>query len=103
MNRVGGVLAVTRAFGDHSLKDSGLIAVPHIVKYTLKPFDKFLVMASDGVWDELSDQEAIMHCKDEVSSKQIAQNIVKVVLQRGTKDNVSVIVLRFNSTSGNLY
>lgn len=55
MNRVGGVLAVTRAFGDHSLKDSGLIAVPHIVKYTLKPFDKFLVIASDGVWDELSD------------------------------------------------
>ena len=63
MNRLGGVLAVTRAFGDHSLKDSGLIAVPHIVKYTLKPFDKFLVMASDGVWDELSDQEAIMQCK----------------------------------------
>ncbi len=55
MNRVGGVLAVTRAFGDHSLKDSGLIAIPHIVKYTLKPFDKFLVIASDGVWDELSD------------------------------------------------
>ena len=46
MNRVGGVLAVTRAFGDHSLKDSGLIAIPHIVKYTLKPFDKFLVIAS---------------------------------------------------------
>jgi serine/threonine protein phosphatase PrpC len=55
MNRVGGVLAVTRAFGDHSLKDSGLIAVPHVLKYTLKPFDKFLVIASDGVWDELSD------------------------------------------------
>jgi serine/threonine protein phosphatase PrpC len=53
--RVGGVLAVTRAFGDHSLKASGLISVPHIQKYTLKPFDKFLVIASDGVWDELSD------------------------------------------------
>jgi serine/threonine protein phosphatase PrpC len=55
MNRVGGVLAVTRAFGDHSLRDSGLTAVPHILKHTLKPFDKFLVIASDGVWDELSD------------------------------------------------
>jgi serine/threonine protein phosphatase PrpC len=53
--RVGGVLAVTRAFGDHSLKASGLISEPHIQKYTLKPFDKFLVIASDGVWDELSD------------------------------------------------
>ena len=55
MNRVGGVLAVTRAFGDHALRDSGLTAVPHIVKHVLKPTDKFLVMASDGVWDELSD------------------------------------------------
>ena len=55
MNRVGGVLAVTRAFGDHALRDSGLTAVPHIVKHVLKPTDKFFVMASDGVWDELSD------------------------------------------------
>lgn len=53
--RVGGVLAVTRAFGDHSLKKSGVIAVPYVVKYTLKPFDKYIVIASDGVWDELSD------------------------------------------------
>ena len=49
------MLAVTRAFGDHSLRHSGLIAVPHILKYTLKPFDGVLVIASDGVWDELSD------------------------------------------------
>lgn len=70
--RVGGVLAVTRAFGDHGLKQSGLTAVPHVVKYTLKPFDKFLVIASDGVWDELSDQDAVAHCKEEVSTKQMA-------------------------------
>ncbi len=72
MNRVGGVLAVTRAFGDHSLKNSGLIAVPHIVKYNLKPFDQFLVIVSDGVWDELSDQDSINYCKEDFSTKQIA-------------------------------
>lgn len=74
MGRVGGVLAVTRAFGDHALRDSGLIAVPHVIKYTLKPFDKFLIIASDGIWDELSDQDAINYCKDDpsVSCKQIA-------------------------------
>ena len=54
-SRVGGVLAVTRAFGDHSLKKSGVSAIPHVLKYTLKPFDKFMIIASDGVWDELSD------------------------------------------------
>ena len=49
------MLAVTRAFGDHALTRVGLIATPHIVKYILKPFDKYLVIASDGIWDEMSD------------------------------------------------
>jgi len=65
-NRVGGVLAVTRAFGDHQLLKSGLSVAPHIVKYTLKPFDKFLVLASDGIWDELSDQDAINYCNEDM-------------------------------------
>ena len=99
-NRVGGVLAVTRAFGDHSLRKSGLIATPHITKYTLKPFDKFLVLASDGVWDEVGDQDAVNCCKEDVSTKQIAQAIVKNALDKGSKDNISVIVLKFNSTTG---
>lgn len=29
-NRLGGVLAVTRSFGDHALTRVGLIATPHI-------------------------------------------------------------------------
>lgn len=68
-NRLGGVLAVTRAFGDHALTRVGLICTPHIVKYTIKPFDKYLVIASDGIWDELSDSDAIALCNDEISTK----------------------------------
>lgn len=67
-NRLGGVLAVTRAFGDHALTRVGLIAIPHIVKYTIKPFDKYLVIASDGIWDELSDSDAIGFCHDDIST-----------------------------------
>ena len=55
MNRVGGVLAVSRAIGDFSVRNSGLISVPTINKRMLKASDKFIVIASDGVWDELSD------------------------------------------------
>ena len=93
--RVGGVLAVTRAFGDHSLRKSGLSAIPHIVKYTLKPFDKFLVIASDGIWDELSDQDAINYCNEDMPSKKIAEMIVKTAIDKGSKDNISVIVVKF--------
>lgn len=95
-NRLGGVLAVTRAFGDHALTRVGLIATPHIVKYNLKPFDKYLVIASDGIWDELSDQDAADLCHEDLDTKRICQNIVKAALSRGSKDNISCIVLKFN-------
>ena len=54
-DRVGGSLAVTRAFGDHTLKNEGVTAKPHINKHVLKPFDKHLLIASDGVWDVMED------------------------------------------------
>jgi protein phosphatase PTC1 len=53
--RVGGSLAITRAFGDHSLKKDGVIAKPFIKKLVLKNSDKFLIIASDGVWDSMED------------------------------------------------
>lgn len=55
-DRVAGSLAVTRAFGDHSLKRDGVTAKPHIKRHVLRPTDKFLVMGSDGIWDVLDDE-----------------------------------------------
>jgi serine/threonine protein phosphatase PrpC len=55
MERVGGTLAVTRAFGDHSLRKLGVIPTPHVKKYALRPSDGYLVIASDGLWDIMSD------------------------------------------------
>ena len=62
--RVGGSLAVTRAFGDHALKKDGVIAKPYINKHVLRTCDKFLVIASDGVWDVLDDQDSANLCND---------------------------------------
>ena len=94
--RVGGTLAITRAFGDHSLKKQGCIANPYIKKHQLRSTDKFLVVASDGVWDSMEDQDAVNFCKEEQSCKDIAQAIVKTALEKGSKDNTSCLVLRFH-------
>lgn len=51
MNRLGGVLAVTRAFGDISLKDHGLISKPDIKKIPLRLHHRYVIVASDGLWD----------------------------------------------------
>jgi len=54
-NRVAGGLAITRAMGDHSYKTFGVSASPYVIRHVLRPFDKFLVIASDGVWDTVND------------------------------------------------
>lgn len=53
--RVGGVLAVSRAFGDRPLKRY-VPATPDVNVQSLSFEDEFIVMASDGVWDVMSNQ-----------------------------------------------
>uniref|UniRef100_A0A0D6QXW8 PPM-type phosphatase domain-containing protein n=1 Tax=Araucaria cunninghamii TaxID=56994 RepID=A0A0D6QXW8_ARACU len=52
-------LAMARAFGDFCLKDFGLIAVPEISYRRLTEKDEFIVLATDGVWDVLSNKEVV--------------------------------------------
>ncbi|KAG9448890.1 hypothetical protein H6P81_008855 [Aristolochia fimbriata] len=52
-------LAMARAFGDFCLKDFGLISVPDISYRRLTFKDEFIVLATDGVWDVLSNKEVV--------------------------------------------
>ncbi|XP_004243332.1 probable protein phosphatase 2C 52 [Solanum lycopersicum] len=52
-------LAMARAFGDFCLKEYGVISVPEFSHHILTERDKFIVLASDGVWDVLSNEEVI--------------------------------------------
>lgn len=52
-------LAMARAFGDFCLKDFGLISVPDISCRHLTEKDEFIVLATDGIWDVLSNKEVI--------------------------------------------
>ncbi|KAF5465204.1 hypothetical protein F2P56_015231 [Juglans regia] len=52
-------LAMARAFGDFCLKDFGLISVPDISYRRLTGKDEFVVLATDGVWDVLSNKEVV--------------------------------------------
>lgn len=52
-------LAMARAFGDFCLKDYGLISTPEITHRRLTDDDEFLVLASDGIWDVLSNSDVI--------------------------------------------
>eukprot|EP00826_Nyctotherus_ovalis_P037380 TRINITY_DN3403_c0_g4_i1.p1 TRINITY_DN3403_c0_g4~~TRINITY_DN3403_c0_g4_i1.p1 ORF type:complete len:329 (+),score=81.58 TRINITY_DN3403_c0_g4_i1:805-1791(+) len=52
-------LAMSRALGDKSASEAGVIAVPDIVEERLKNEDRILLVASDGVWEYLNNLEAI--------------------------------------------
>jgi serine/threonine protein phosphatase PrpC len=52
-------LAMSRSFGDHCAAEVGVIADPEILEMNLTENDKFIVLASDGVWEFLSNDEVV--------------------------------------------
>lgn len=52
-------LAMARAFGDFCLKGFGLISEPEVSYRRLTERDEFVVLATDGVWDVLTNKEVV--------------------------------------------
>lgn len=55
-HRVNGRLAVSRAIGDNGLKDV-VTGVPDVVKVPLTGKEDFLLMACDGLWDFVEEDD----------------------------------------------
>lgn len=97
-NRVLGILAVSRSFGDHGMKDF-VIASPHILQVQVSSTEEvpMLILACDGVWDVLSDQEAVdllmPRYLAEGPYEDAAQFLVDTALEKGSSDNVTAIVV----------
>lgn len=51
--------AFTRSIGDSIAERIGVYAVPEILVHTISPADRFIILASDGVWEFISSQEAV--------------------------------------------
>jgi protein phosphatase 2C family protein 2/3 len=106
-NRVNGQLAVSRAIGDFSFKrntakalaDQMVSAEPDTKLEQLNGQDEFLIMACDGIWDVMSNEDAVKFVRkklketDEVSK--ICENLIDKCLELGSKDNMSVIIIVF--------
>ncbi|XP_021730360.1 probable protein phosphatase 2C 42 [Chenopodium quinoa] len=134
--RVKGIIQVSRSIGDFYMKHAQynrepinakfrlsepihmpiLTAIPSIVSHHLQPNDSFLIFASDGLWEHLSNETAvdIVHSHPHAGS---AKRLVKAALHEAARkremrfsdlqkidkkvrrhfhDDISVIVLFFN-------
>lgn len=70
-------LAMARAFGDFCLKDFGLISVPEVSYRRLTDKDEFVVLATDGIWDVLSNEEVIDIVASTDAPSRAAQAVVE--------------------------
>ncbi|DBA85833.1 TPA: hypothetical protein ACH3X1_005382 [Trebouxia sp. C0004] len=85
-------IQVTRSIGDADLKPA-LTAQPEVAQHRLTAEDEFVMVASDGLWDKLSNEEAVGLVHDTVKQPTMAaQRLVTEALSRGSGDNITVIV-----------
>jgi protein phosphatase PTC1 len=93
-NRVNGILAVTRALGDHAMKE-WVVCDPYYTELTLTSKDQFLILACDGVWDVMTDQDAVDLIQGEDTAQKMADLLIKTTLNKGSTDNISVMIIQF--------
>jgi serine/threonine protein phosphatase PrpC len=94
--RLFGQLALTRALGDFSLKNNGLISTPSIYKNKILEDDIYIVVASDGVWDTLNEDEVSNICIDNanLNTDDLGKLIIKRAIEKGSEDNISCILIQ---------
>lgn len=73
----------------------GVSNVPDYEEFELDEKTLYLIVASDGLWDVCEDQQAIELCKECQNSKEMAKTLLSHALSNGTRDNTSILVLKF--------
>lgn len=103
--RIEGNVVTSRAFGDYEYKapfnkaEGDYISVdPYVESRNLEDID-FAVLASDGLWDDVSKQKVFEICqagfKANNGALKVSEALTKAALDANTKDNVTITVLRF--------
>ncbi|KAG0485130.1 hypothetical protein HPP92_009209 [Vanilla planifolia] len=94
--RVQDSLAISRAIGDANMKE-WIISEPDTTKLELKQDCEFLIMASDGLWDKVSNQEAVdVVLKQRISLKS-CKELLEMSCSRGNMDDITVMVVDLQS------
>uniref|UniRef100_A0A7S3L068 PPM-type phosphatase domain-containing protein n=1 Tax=Amphora coffeiformis TaxID=265554 RepID=A0A7S3L068_9STRA len=96
-------LAMARSIGDHAIGEVGVIADPVVTERVLEPQDDFMILASDGVWEFLSSQDAVNivgeHLEERGSTK-ACQALIEAAAARWHdeegeyRDDITAIVVR---------
>lgn len=122
IHRVCGELAVSRSIGDPDYKSFTpgekvdafflwpeehdqvfladlVIPIPECRFLEISSSDEFLILASDGLWDVISGQEAVTETRNLLSEgktpSEAADVLCELALKLGSSDNVTVVIVQF--------
>ncbi|KAG5673705.1 putative protein phosphatase 2C 61 [Polypedilum vanderplanki] len=114
--RVNGGLNLSRAIGDHGYKNNKslppeeqmITAMPDLKKITLEPEDDFMILACDGIWNYMSNEEVVGFVKERINSNKSLTAICEELFDNclapntlgdGTGcDNMTAIIVKFKDT-----
>ncbi|RHY35273.1 hypothetical protein DYB32_000226 [Aphanomyces invadans] len=121
-NRVNGVLAITRTFGDLEFKGREVKAVqeaaqvysqesvgavldatPDVIVVDVQPNDSFVLFACDGVWEVMTSEAAVAfvvarlqaHGNIHMAADELAQEAIRSL----SSDNVTVVLVQLNCST----
>ncbi|KAK2847260.1 hypothetical protein Q5P01_010259 [Channa striata] len=107
LQRVNGSLAVSRALGDFDFKEvdwrtetEQLVSPePEVYELERTSEDEFLILACDGVWDAIGNEElcAFVRSRLQVCDdlREICTQVIDLCLYKGSLDNISIIIVCF--------
>ena len=111
-------LAVSRAFGDFDFKtntdlpsdEQAVTCSPEFTVHLRSSKDQFLVLACDGVWDVMNNDEVGKFVFDQYASNNnalladIGDELLKECLARGSRDNMTALIVKipYDTTTGRL-
>ena len=102
--RIEGELMLTRVFGDYEFKKEnkenikGVICEPFLskIKIDLNIKNQYIILASDGIWDLISEKEIQLMIKGNniINTEKLCALIIKKALDKDSWDNMSVFAIK---------
>jgi len=91
---VQGALELTRSIGDPSYKEF-ITCEPDVKEYKFDKHDQYIIMASDGFWNEFNEEETVKLVNSHNGSKGLSEFLVNEALKKKHHgiDNISLIVV----------
>lgn len=92
-------LSMSRSLGDHLLSSVGVIAEPEITRRTLSDDDEFMILATDGIWEFITSEEAVKIVSKHTNATEACYDLIHTATSLWRKeegdyrDDITAVVL----------